>query len=87
MEATFDFGKCLGVLAIHNRTSKGDYQYLVEKVNAKLAGWKAKTLSLAGRVTLIQSFLSTIPYYTSQSAKIPQATCDDIDIKVQVCMG
>lgn len=54
MEATEDFGKYLGVPTINGRTSTRDYQYLVDKVNDKLSGWKAKTISLAGLATLIQ---------------------------------
>lgn len=53
MEATDDLGTYLGVPTINGRSSKRDYQYLVERTNGKLAGWKAKTLSLAGRATLI----------------------------------
>ena len=83
MEATSDLGKYLGVPTIHGRSTKGDYQYLVDRVNSKLAGWKAKTLSLAGRATLVQSCISTIPYYTMQSAKLPRATCDELDRKAR----
>ena len=79
MEITMDLGKYLGVPTINGHTSKREYQYLVEKIKGKLAGWKAKTLSMAGRATLIQSTLSTIPYYTMQSTKLPRSTCDDID--------
>ena len=34
-----------------------DFQYLVEKLQSKLQGWKAKLLSQAGRTTLISSVL------------------------------
>lgn len=81
MESTPDLGKYLGVPTINGRTSKREFQYLVEKVNGKLAGWKAKTLSIAGRTTLIKSALSSIPYYTMQSTKLPRSICDDIDRK------
>ena len=53
----------------------------MDKINGKLAGYKTKTLSMAGRATLIQSTLNTIPYYTMQSTKLPQSTCDEIDRK------
>ena len=79
MEITTDLGSYLGVPTINGRTSKREYQYLVDKINGKLAGWKTKTLSMAGRATLIQSTLSSIPYYSMQSSKLPRSTCDDID--------
>ena len=63
--------------------SKRDYQYLVDRVNGKLAGWRSKTLSMAGRATLIQSSLSTIPTYVMQTAKLPRTTCDEIDRKAR----
>ena len=83
MESTDDFGKYLGVPTINGRTSKREYQYLVDRINGKLAGWKTKTLSIAGRATLIQSALSSIPYYTMQSTKLPRSTCDEIDRKTR----
>ena len=51
----------------------------MDKINGKLAGWKTKTLSMAGRATLIQSTLNDIPCYTMQSTKLPRSTCDEID--------
>lgn len=63
-----------------------EYQYLVEKFNVKLAGWKAKTLSLAGRATLVQSCIPSIPYYTMQSTKLLRVICwnGDRDQKVRL---
>ena len=81
MEVTMDLGKYLGVPTINGRTSKREYQFLVDKINDKLSGWKTKTLSLAGRATLVQSSLNSIPYYTMQSTKLPRSTCDEIDRK------
>lgn len=37
-----------------------------------MAGWKAKTLSLASRQVLAQSVLSSIPFYTMQTTLIPK---------------
>lgn len=79
MDITTDLGKYLGVPTIHERTTKREYQYLIEKINGKFTGWKTKTLSMAGRATLIQSTLNAIPYYTMQYTKLPRSTCDDID--------
>ena len=81
MEITDDLGRYLGVPTINGRSSKQEYQYLVDRINDKLAGWKTKTLSMAGRATLIQSSLSTIPCYTMQTTKLPRSTCDEIDRK------
>ena len=79
MEETDDLGAYLGVPLINGRSSKREYQFLVEKVNGKLAGWRAKTLSMAGRATLVQSALSSVPYYTMQTTRLPRSTCDELD--------
>ncbi|KAF7150639.1 hypothetical protein RHSIM_Rhsim02G0197500 [Rhododendron simsii] len=50
------------VAPIHqSRPTKLSFQFVIEKIEAKLAGWKSKHLSLAGRVSLIKSVIETIP--------------------------
>lgn len=44
-----------------------------------MSNWKIKKLSLAGRATLVQSVLSTIPLYYMQSTLLPTRICDEID--------
>lgn len=41
--------------------------------------WKANSLSLAGRVTLVQSVLSSIPIYSMQTALLPRGICDEVE--------
>lgn len=45
----------------------------------KLSNWKAKSLSLAGRILLAKNVLSTIPYYTMQMALLPKCICKKLD--------
>lgn len=45
----------------------------------KMSGWKASSLSFAGRVTLAQAFLSTIPGYVMQTCAIPVMVCDEAE--------
>ena len=47
-----------------------DFQFLVEKLNSKLQGWKAKLLSQAGRTTLISFVLQTLPFYAFSCFKV-----------------
>lgn len=79
IRATNDLGKYLGIPTIHQRVSKNTFHHILEKVQSKLAGWKAKQLTLAGRVTLTRSVLATIPYYTIQVLPLPRALCDKLD--------
>lgn len=76
---TTDLGKYLGMPLIHSRVSKTTYSDLVDKVQNRLAGWKSKTLSMAGRLTLIQAVTASIPVYAMQTAKLPASTCDTLD--------
>ena len=45
----------------------------------KLINWKAKSLSLAGRITLCSSVLMSIPSYSIQTSFLPGAVCNSID--------
>lgn len=47
--------KHLGLPILLNRRRVGDWQYLANKIIAKILGWKAKVISKAGRLTLISS--------------------------------
>ena len=69
--------------AIHGRVSKANFQHVINRVDKRLAGWKTKCLSLAGRMTLIQATVTAIPAYTMQSVKLPRSVCDELDRKLQ----
>ncbi|CAL2229209.1 unnamed protein product [Prunus armeniaca] len=61
---TENLGKYLGMPMLHSRITQTTYGGLVDKVHSRLASWKSKLLSLAGRSTSIQAVASTIPIYT-----------------------
>ncbi|CAL2255075.1 unnamed protein product [Prunus armeniaca] len=70
---TASLGKYLGVPLIHTRVNKQTYQEVIAKVQMRLASWKSHTLSMAGRITLLQSVTAAIPIYTMQTAKLPMS--------------
>ncbi|KAL4324777.1 hypothetical protein GQ457_11G004350 [Hibiscus cannabinus] len=78
-EEVKDLGKYLGVPLLHSRVSKATYAYLLEKMRATLPGWVAKTLTLAGRITLAKAVLQAIPIYVMQSSWLPKGTCEDME--------
>ncbi|CAN1165271.1 Putative ribonuclease H protein At1g65750, partial [Linum perenne] len=49
----------------------------------KLAGWKVKSLSTEGRVSLANSVLNSIPTYAMQTSLLPVETCNQIDKKIR----
>lgn len=68
----------------HERITMNSFQYLLDRVKAKLCRWKSKNLSLAGRIVLTKHVLSTMAVYATQTARIPLALCDEID---KVCQS
>jgi hypothetical protein len=82
LKETTQLGKYLGIPALEKSPRVHDFQYLVENVKARLAGWKAKQLSLAGRITLAKSVIQAIPIYPMMSTPIPKSCLKEIE-KVQ----
>ncbi|XP_039002736.1 uncharacterized protein LOC120129249 [Hibiscus syriacus] len=74
-----NLGKYLGVPLLHSRVTRSSFSHIISRVRDKLTGWKAKSLSLAGRITLAKTVLSTIPFYSMQSMKLPKGICDDLE--------
>ncbi|KAF7826059.1 ribonuclease H [Senna tora] len=72
-------GKYLGTNIIHGMHSRGHYNHILEKLKKKLAGWKASCLSMAGRVSLINSVTSSIPVFHMQNYSIPQSIIQDFE--------
>ena len=56
-----------------------DFQFLVDKLQAKLQSWKARLLSQAGRTTLITSVLQSLPLYTFAWFQVPDTICNKMD--------
>lgn len=74
-----NLGKYLGVPSIQMRVTKSTYKAVLDKVQHRLQGWKARCLSLAARVTLIKAVTSAIPPYAMQTASLPRGICAQID--------
>ena len=76
---THDIGKYLGFPIRHRGAARNPYKFIVEKVMSKLARWKAKYLSFAGRTVLIKLVMSAIPNYVMQGVALPVHICEKID--------
>jgi hypothetical protein len=55
--------KYLGLPLRIGRIRKEDEQILIDKVVGKLPGWKGRMLNKTGRLTLVNSILSSIVTY------------------------
>jgi len=64
---------------LQKRINKDTFGEVLEKVASRLAGWKKQTLSLAGRVTLTKSVLSSIPVHTMSTISMPVGILEKLD--------
>jgi hypothetical protein len=55
--------KYIGLPLHIGRLCREAEQVLIDKIGAKLPGWKGKLLTKSGRLTQVQSVLSAIPSY------------------------
>ncbi|ONK68085.1 uncharacterized protein A4U43_C05F7270 [Asparagus officinalis] len=76
---TSDLGVYLGMPLLHKKIDKHTFDPLLQKINNKLSGWRSKNLSLAGRITLAKSVITSLPVYTMASIDLPGSVCDKID--------
>lgn len=60
-------------------SSSHDFDFITERVQTKLQGWKANLLSMAGRVVLTQSVTSAIPSYLMQGCFLPTRILNGLD--------
>ncbi|XP_016679196.1 uncharacterized protein [Gossypium hirsutum] len=74
-----NIGTYLGVPLLHDRVTKNTMSFFVDKIRKKLQSWDARKLSIAGRITLAQSVLLSIPNYFMQPLMIPKGVCADIE--------
>ncbi|GMP23993.1 hypothetical protein CsSME_00001406 [Camellia sinensis var. sinensis] len=71
--------KYLGLPLGANPSRRQTWQPVIDKVKLKLAGWKRRLLSFAGRLVLIKSVLSKLPTYYMSLFKIPESVAKDIN--------
>ena len=83
ISVTTKLEKYLDVPSITGHVHVGLFQHVLDKVEGILDGWEVKLLSLAGRITLAQLVLNSIPLYSMQSTMLHIALCNNLDKKVR----
>ncbi|GKV04742.1 hypothetical protein SLEP1_g16855 [Rubroshorea leprosula] len=71
----------LGIPIGGNNRRKSMWQPMVQSVERKLASWKGRYLSMGGRITLINSVLSSLPVFLMSAYLIPKGkekTCNQM---------
>nr|GEV39388.1 putative RNA-directed DNA polymerase, eukaryota, reverse transcriptase zinc-binding domain protein [Tanacetum cinerariifolium] len=68
--------KYLGVMIGVSMSRKLSWAPVIQKIQARLSKWKAKTLSIGGRFTLLKSVLGATPTYNMSIYKVPMGILD-----------
>ncbi|WVZ72900.1 hypothetical protein U9M48_021288 [Paspalum notatum var. saurae] len=71
--------KYLGIPLTVARLKKVDFQFLLDKVRSKLTSWHGRNLTLAGRLTLVKSVLSSQPVHTLTAVIVPKEVLEEFD--------
>lgn len=79
IKSTKDLGKYLGMPVLHKRINKDTFGDVVARVSLRLSGWRGRFVSLAGRITLTKSVLSSIPIHMMTTIALPQSTLEKLD--------
>lgn len=64
---------------LQKKINKETFGTVLERVSSKLAGWKGRMLSLAGRITQTKAVLGSVPVHTMSSIKLPESTTKSLD--------
>ncbi|CAL5355041.1 unnamed protein product [Camellia sinensis] len=69
----------LGLPLGANPRKKATWKPVVDKVKSKLAGWKRKMLSFAGRLILVKTVTSALPVFYLSLFKLPEGVASELD--------
>lgn len=76
---TRNFGKYLDVPILLDRRNMRSYDFIINKLRDRLASWKANSLSMVNRLTLINSVTTAISTHIMQCTLPPTKICKEID--------
>ena len=68
----------LGLPSLVGMSKRNTFAKLKQRVSNKLARWKKKLLSSAGKEILIKTVAQAIPSYTMSCFKLPNTLCDEL---------
>ena len=71
--------KVLGLPPLIGRAKKKAFNRIKDQVGRKIAGWKGKLLSNAGREVLIKAVAQATPTYTMNVFKLPDSLCSELN--------
>ena len=75
----------LGVPLVDRRLQLQDWHPVIEKVETRLRGWRARLLSCEGRLVLLKTVLDAIPIYYMPIFKMPARVRRGLEKLMQSC--
>jgi hypothetical protein len=69
----------LGLPILFGNSKHSTFLNIIDKVKNKMDGWRAKTLSQAGRLALIKLVAAAIPSYAMSTFLLPHKICSQLD--------
>lgn len=83
---TADLGRYLGHKLPHQGKASNVHVPLLQRIKAKLGGWKTKCLSSVGRVTLAKTMVNSMAIFGMQATKLPAGVHKELDKAVRCCV-
>jgi len=77
----------LGIPIHFRRLSNNNWLKVQERFENRLSSWKGKNLSAGGRLTLINSVLSSLPMYMMSFFEIPKGVRKKLDYFRSLFLG
>ena len=74
-----NYEKYLGLPMVGGKSKVGTFKEIQERITKKVMVWKEKTISKAGRETLIKSVAQAIPTYSMSIFQFLRRVCDGIN--------
>ena len=69
----------LGLPILMGSSKQVAFQSIIDTIHHKIEGWRAKTLSQAGRLVLIKAVVATVPSYAMSTFLLPKSLCRKLD--------
>lgn len=73
----------LGLPSLVGKNKRNTFNEIKDKLRKKLAGWKEKLLSKAGREIIIKAMAQAIPTYTMSCFKLPDSLCEELSSMIR----
>lgn len=74
-----DPGKYLGMPMRIGRGKMSTFNFLLERIDQKLQGWRNQTIYKAGKITLLKTAAQVIPNFWMSLLLVPMGICEGIE--------